>query len=110
MNLTRRNLLILALAAMPFTPSVFAQKISPAGTAEVTLGDSKITIAYSRPYVKGRKIMGGLASVWSSLANRGRRRNGVNHRNQFRNWGRQGPGRQLHFVHAAFGRHLETDY
>ncbi len=71
MNLTRRNLLILALAAMPFTPSAFAQKISPAGTAEVKLGDSKITIAYSRPYVKGRKIMGGLVpygEVWRTGA------------------------------------------
>ena len=71
MTLTRRNLLIVALAAMPLTPSAFGQKISPAGTAEVTLGDGKITIAYSRPYMKGRKIMGGLVPygrVWRTGA------------------------------------------
>jgi hypothetical protein len=71
MTLTRRNLLIVALAAMPFTPSAFAQKASPAGKAEVTLAGSKVTIAYSRPYVKGRKIVGGLVPygrVWRTGA------------------------------------------
>lgn len=71
MTLTRRTLLILTLAAMPLVPSAFAQKVSPAGTAEITLEGGKITIAYSRPYAKGRKIMGGLVpygEVWRTGA------------------------------------------
>ena len=46
---------------------------SPPGTASVTFADGKtVTIAYSRPYVKGRKIFGGLVpygEVWRTGAN-----------------------------------------
>ncbi len=45
---------------------------SPPGTAEVTLKGKKITIEYSRPSMKGRKIMGGLVpygKVWRTGAN-----------------------------------------
>jgi Protein of unknown function (DUF2911) len=46
--------------------------LSPAGSAEVTLGASKVTINYSRPSMRGRKIMGGLVpygQVWRTGAN-----------------------------------------
>jgi Protein of unknown function (DUF2911) len=46
---------------------------SPPGTASYSFPDGKkITIEYSRPYVKGRKIMGGLVpygQVWRTGAN-----------------------------------------
>lgn len=45
---------------------------SPPGKAEVTLKGSQITIDYSRPFVRGRKIMGGLVpygQVWRTGAN-----------------------------------------
>src|SRR5205085_11361522 len=49
------------------------QKIaSPPGTAEVTLKGQQITIAYSRPSMRGRKIMGDLVpygQVWRTGAN-----------------------------------------
>ena len=60
MNLTRRYLLVFATAATLTVPLAFAQKASPAGTAEVSLEGGTITINYSRPFMKGRKIMGGL--------------------------------------------------
>ena len=49
------------------------QPASPPGTASFTFADGKtITITYSRPYVKGRKIFGGLVpygQVWRTGAN-----------------------------------------
>ena len=46
---------------------------SPPGVAQVSFADGKkITIDYSRPYAKGRKIMGGLVpygAVWRTGAN-----------------------------------------
>jgi hypothetical protein len=45
---------------------------SPPGTADVTLKGQSITIAYSRPSMRGRKIMGGLVpygEVWRTGAN-----------------------------------------
>lgn len=45
---------------------------SPRGSADVTLGGKKITVDYGRPYVRGRKIMGGLVpygTVWRTGAN-----------------------------------------
>jgi hypothetical protein len=45
---------------------------SPPGTAEVTLKNKKITIEYSRPSMRGRKIMGELVpfgQVWRTGAN-----------------------------------------
>ncbi len=72
MNLTTRNLLFLTVGALLAAASpAFAQKISPAATAEVILADKTVTINYSRPYMKGRKIMGGLVPygrVWRTGA------------------------------------------
>ena len=45
---------------------------SPAATANVALGDAKITVAYNAPSVRGRKIVGGLVpygKVWRTGAN-----------------------------------------
>jgi hypothetical protein len=45
---------------------------SPAATADATLNGKKITIAYSQPSMRGRKIMGGLVpydQVWRTGAN-----------------------------------------
>ena len=49
-----------------------SQKPSPAATAEGTIGAAKVTISYSQPSAKGRKIMGGLVpygQVWRTGAN-----------------------------------------
>jgi hypothetical protein len=50
-----------------------SQRPSPPGTAEFTFTDGKkVTIDYSRPYAKGRKIVGGLVpydKVWRTGAN-----------------------------------------
>jgi hypothetical protein len=48
------------------------QRPSPPGTAKATIDGATITIDYSRPSVKGRKIMGGLVpwgEVWRTGAN-----------------------------------------
>ncbi len=45
---------------------------SPPGTAEVTLKGKKVTVDYSRPSMKGRKVVGGLVpygKVWRTGAN-----------------------------------------
>ncbi|MBV8707293.1 MAG: DUF2911 domain-containing protein [Acidobacteriaceae bacterium] len=62
-----------ALAALAVA-AVMAQdsKPSPDATADVTLGGKTITIAYNRPSMRGRKIMGGLVpygQVWRTGAN-----------------------------------------
>jgi hypothetical protein len=67
------------LAVISLTGIIFAaplksttQKPSPPGTAEITLKGKKITIAYSRPSMRGRKIVGGLVpfgQVWRTGAN-----------------------------------------
>jgi len=50
-----------------------SKRPSPPGTAEITFADGKkVTINYSRPYAKGRKIVGGLVpydQVWRTGAN-----------------------------------------
>jgi hypothetical protein len=49
------------------------QPLSPRGQAEFTFADGKkITVDYGRPYIRGRKIMGGLVpydKVWRTGAN-----------------------------------------
>ena len=45
---------------------------SPRGSADVTLDGKKITVDYGRPFMRGRKIMGGLVpygTVWRTGAN-----------------------------------------
>jgi hypothetical protein len=59
--------LTLALAVAPQ-----AQKPSPPAQANVTLGGKPITVSYSAPSMRGRKIMGGLVpygQVWRTGAN-----------------------------------------
>ena len=58
--------------SQPQTPPDKSKRPSPPGTAEVTLNGKKITIEYSRPSMKGRKIMGELVpygKVWRTGAN-----------------------------------------
>src|SRR6478752_8311524 len=63
------------LAVLAFTqqpPQDKSKRPSPPGTAEVTLKGKKITIDYSRPYLKGRKVGQELApygKVWRTGAN-----------------------------------------
>lgn len=52
--------------------SAYAQKASPASTATGKAGEATITIAYSSPAVKERKIWGGLVpynKIWRAGAN-----------------------------------------
>ncbi len=64
---------IFVLAAVAAAPQADKSKRpSPPGTAEVTLKGKKITIEYSRPFMKGRKIMGDVVpygKVWRTGAN-----------------------------------------
>src|SRR5215471_20221170 len=53
-------------------PEDKSKRPSPPGTAQVTLKGKKITIDYSRPSMRGRKIMGDLVpygQVWRTGAN-----------------------------------------
>ena len=74
MHMPRRNFLVLTAATLAVATSLFAQqerKVSPAAIVETDLAGKKIVIKYSRPYMKGRKIMGGLVpygSVWRTGA------------------------------------------
>ena len=57
------GLLICGLASL----SVAQERKSPHSTVSFDLGGHKVTITYGRPYMKGRKIMGGLVpygQVW----------------------------------------------
>lgn len=66
---------VVALAAVAAFGQAGAQKqpLSPRGQAEFTLADGKkITVDYGRPYIRNRKIMGGLVpydKVWRTGAN-----------------------------------------
>lgn len=74
----KRHIAVAALVVL-FTMSLSAQqqdkskRPSPPGTAAVTFADGKkVTIDYSRPFAKGRKIVGGLVpydQVWRTGAN-----------------------------------------
>jgi hypothetical protein len=67
--------LVLIAATMAMAqqqPQDKSKRPSPPGTAEVTLKGKKITIDYSRPYLKGRKVGQELApygKVWRTGAN-----------------------------------------
>lgn len=61
-----------ALAGFAFMLGAQEPRISPPATAQVTLSDKTVSIAYSRPSIRGRKIMGGLVpygEVWRTGAN-----------------------------------------
>jgi hypothetical protein len=64
--------LIAAMAIAQQPPQDKSKRPSPPGTAEVTLKNKKITIDYSRPSLKGRKVGQELApygKVWRTGAN-----------------------------------------
>jgi hypothetical protein len=64
---------LLTLLILTFTTLVLAQKPSPPAQAQCKLSDGKtITVDYSSPRMKGRKIFGGLVpygEVWRTGAN-----------------------------------------
>jgi len=64
--------LMLGLGAFSQQQQQARPPLSPPGHTEVTLNGKKITIDYSRPSMRGRKIMGGLVpygQVWRTGAN-----------------------------------------
>jgi hypothetical protein len=68
------TLAVVALTGIIFAapPRTIQQRPSPPGTAEITLKGKKIIVAYSRPSMRGRKIVGGLVpfgQVWRTGAN-----------------------------------------
>ncbi|MCE7862555.1 MAG: DUF2911 domain-containing protein [Bacteroidetes bacterium CHB5] len=71
----KKNISILTLFAVALSIAAFAQDkkpASPPAKAEGTIDGVKITIDYSQPSAKGRKIMGGLVpygEVWRTGAN-----------------------------------------
>ena len=76
-----RNRYLIAIPLFTFVLAAFAaqppqadksQRPSPPGTAEVTLKGKKVTIEYSRPFLKGRHVGQELApygKVWRTGAN-----------------------------------------
>ncbi len=51
---------IMLVLAMLLASSALAQPLSPPATASATINGKKLTIAYSAPSMRGRKIMGAL--------------------------------------------------
>ncbi len=66
-------LVVLILSTLSFAQQDRSKRPSPPGSARCQFADSKhIVIDYSRPYMKGRKIYGGLVpwdKVWRTGAN-----------------------------------------
>lgn len=65
-------ILVLVLTAVMSAQQDKSARPSPPGRAEVTLKGKKVTIDYSRPSMRGRKIIGGLVpygEVWRTGAN-----------------------------------------
>lgn len=65
-------LTVLGVACLAFAQDGEKKAASPKATAEGTIGASKVTVTYSQPSAKGRKIMGGLVpygQVWRTGAN-----------------------------------------
>ena len=65
--------MVVILAAVVLAQDQPKQPLSPAGTASVTFADGKtVSIAYSRPSMRGRKIFGDLVpygQIWRTGAN-----------------------------------------
>ena len=62
---------IVAAAALLSVPTLAQPPGSPHETAKATVGGANISIEYGRPYLRGRKIMGGLVPygrVWRTGA------------------------------------------
>ena len=73
MKKTTTGGLVLTFAALLMSSVTWAQPASPAATASGKVGNATITITYSSPSVKGRKIWGGLVpydQVWRAGANK----------------------------------------
>ena len=73
-RLSAAALMAAILIAAPLAPTGHAQQppLSPPGNASVKIGAATITIDYSRPSIRARKIMGGLVpydKVWRTGAN-----------------------------------------
>lgn len=72
MKLNRTLFVLLALGALIGAVAAQGNRVSPHETTELTLNGKKVTITYGRPYMKGRKIMGGLVpfgQIWRTGAN-----------------------------------------
>lgn len=70
MTLKSRSVAVI-LSALAVAPAVLAQRVSPHEQVSATIGGAKITIEYGRPYMKGRKIVGGLVpfgEIWRTGA------------------------------------------
>ena len=73
MNRFFKNLLFIILASSTSFAQISTPAASPSTTLSQTLGLTKITLDYSRPSVKGRKIFGDLVpygKVWRTGANK----------------------------------------
>ena len=73
MNRFLKNLLYIILASSTSFAQINTPAASPSTTLTQTLGLTKITLDYSRPSVKGRKIFGDLVpygKVWRTGANK----------------------------------------
>ena len=66
-------LLVLVALSISAQEQDKSKRPSPPGTAQLTFADGKkVTVDYSRPFAKGRKIYGGLVpydQVWRTGAN-----------------------------------------
>jgi hypothetical protein len=73
MNTKKLKVGLMSLVLLFTSTSIFAQtKASPAETAKGTINGANISVSYSSPAVKGRKIFGGLVpydQVWRAGAN-----------------------------------------
>src|SRR5262245_23300667 len=71
MQMIRTLFVLMALGALIGAVTAQGNRVSPHETTELTLDGKKITVTYGRPYMKGRKIMGGLVpfgQVWRTGA------------------------------------------
>jgi hypothetical protein len=71
-SLTKGSVMAVAVILMAMNISAQTEKKSPAATAKGVINGKTITITYSSPSVKGRKIWGGLVpydKVWRAGAN-----------------------------------------
>src|SRR5262245_24036358 len=71
MQMIRTLFVLLAIGAMIGAVTAQGNRASPHETTELTLNGKKITVTYGRPYMKGRKIVGGLVpfgQVWRTGA------------------------------------------
>jgi Protein of unknown function (DUF2911) len=71
-GITALTICVLAIFNLAWAQQDKSKRPSPPGTAECTINGKKVEIAYSRPFMKGRKIVGELVpygKVWRTGAN-----------------------------------------